>query len=141
VSYATQADLEAAFGADELRMLADRDRDGSADAAVVARALDAAEAEINSWLGGRYNQPLDPVPAQIRDIACDIARYRLDSVNPREVTRARYRDAIAALKDLSTGAAVLGSAGAGAGQVVAPPAGILAEGGSSVFGDDALRGF
>lgn len=101
MAYATLVDMEATFGAKELVMLADRNRDGVADVAVVDRALEDAEAEVNSYLATRYVLPLDPVPAQIRAITCDVARYRLDAMNPRAITQERYDRALKSLADIS----------------------------------------
>jgi phage gp36-like protein len=143
MTYATPADLEAAFGASELRALADRDRDGAPDPAVMTRALEDADAEINSYLAARYALPLSPVPAQIRAIACDVARHRLDALNPRDVVETRYRAALAALRDLSTGKATLGQAGAAASDPAAPapPTTVSFVEGARAFGDDRLIGF
>lgn len=139
--YATQPDLEAAFGLDELRALADRNRDGTPDAAVIARALEDAEAEVNSYLAARYTLPLDPVPGQIRAITCDVARYRLDSVNPRAATKERYLAALASLRDLASGKASLGSAGDAAAAAPPPPAQVQHESPPRAFSDDRLGGF
>jgi phage gp36-like protein len=143
MAYATLADLEAAFGSKEVLLLADRDRDQVADASVVARAGEDAEAEINSYLASRYVLPLDPVPAQVRTLACDIARYRLDAANPRQATKDRYDAAVRTLRDLAAGKATLGGASLSGPQPEGPtPASQFAvEGGARLFGDDQLAGF
>ena len=144
MAYATQADLEAAFGMKELVMLADRDRNGGPDPAVIDRAVEDAEGEINSYLASRYVLPLNPVPAQIRAITCDIARYRMDAANPRQATKDRYEAALATLRDLSIGKATLGASAALAGDPAAntpPPAMVQGFAPESVFSNDKLVGF
>jgi phage gp36-like protein len=144
MAYATQADLEAAFGVKELVILADRDRDGTPEPAIITRAIEDAEGEINSYLASRYQLPLDPVPAQIRAITCDIARYRMDAANPRQATKDRYEAALGTLRDLSVGKSTLGSTAALAGDPLAnqaPPAQVQGFFGPSVFSDDNLAGF
>jgi phage gp36-like protein len=144
MAYATAADLEAAFGVKELILLADRDRDQTPDPAVMARAIEDAEGEINSYLAKRYVLPLDPVPAQIRAITCDIARYRMDAANPRTATKERYEAALATLRDLSIGKATLGASAALAGDPAsnqAPPAQVHFYEPEKAFSDDRLAGF
>jgi phage gp36-like protein len=144
MAYATLADLEAAFGVKELVVLADRDRDQVPDAPVVGRAIEDAEGEINSYLASRYILPLDPVPAQIRAITCDIARYRMDAANPRQATKDRYEAALATLRDLSVGKATLGTSAALAGDpnsTTPPPAQVQSYVPDSVFSDEHLAGY
>lgn len=108
MSYTTQADLEARFGTAELLAIADRNADGLIDAAVVVQAIVDAEAEIDSYLGGRYTVPLGPtVPALVQRLAADMARYRLQDDNPLDEARERYARALAALRDLADGRASL----------------------------------
>jgi phage gp36-like protein len=145
MAYATGADLELAFGAQELIALADRNRDGVADVAVLERALDEASAEIDSYVLNRLAARPDPVPPQLRAIACDIARYRLSASNPREATLERYRQALAALRDIATGKAVIGldvsGGGAGDGGAVATDPGVAYYAEPSPVSDSALGGY
>ena len=108
MSYTTQADLEARFGTPELIATADRDGDGLIDAAVVVQAILDADAEIDSYLGGRYTVPLaPPVPVLVQRLAADLARYRLQDDNPLDEVRERYARALATLRDLADGRATL----------------------------------
>lgn len=108
MAYATQSDIVELYGADAL-FVADRDGDGMADTAAVARALEGAQDEIDSYIAVRYRLPL-PQPARIlRQYAVDIALYRLalsaDVLS--EEHRRRYDDTIAALKRIAKGEAAL----------------------------------
>jgi phage gp36-like protein len=106
--YATQADLEARFGADELTQLTDRVGAGVPDAAIVARALADADAEIDGYLASRYALPLATVPPVLVRIACDIARYRLWEDRASEEVRRRYEDARRMLESIARGQVSLG---------------------------------
>ena len=106
MTYATQTDLEDAFGADELTQLLTPH--GFADTAVLAAALARADGLINSYLAGRYLVPLTPVPAVVLGMAVDLTRYFLyDDAVPERV-RVAYEDAIAWLKDVARGTVTLG---------------------------------
>ena len=111
MSYATQADLETAFGVDELVQLTDRASPpaGTVDATVLARALDAADGEIDSYLASRYALPLASTPSILRDCAVDLARYRLHDRGVPEIVEANYKARIAWLRDVSSGRASLGA--------------------------------
>ncbi len=116
MSYATQADMIAAFGEREVIALADRDNLGVLDAALLAGALANAVGEIDTYLGARYAVPLADVPALIVTCCCDIARYRLSGASVTEVdtVRNRYKDAIRFLEGVRDGKTDLtGSLGAG----------------------------
>ena len=103
MAYATQADLETRFGTDELAQLTDRVNGAVIDAAVVARAIADAEAEIDSYLAGRYSLPLASVPSVLQRLCCDIARYYLHDESVTEAVRNRYTDSVRMLKAISTG--------------------------------------
>jgi phage gp36-like protein len=77
MSYATQDDLVAAFGQDQLLLIADRDNDGVLDADVIQRQLDGAGSIVDGFVRSRYTLPLSPVDGVIRDIVCDLARTAL----------------------------------------------------------------
>ena len=117
--YATQADLEARFGADELTQLTDRVNAGVPDAAIVARALSDADAEIDGYLASRYALPLATVPPALARIACDIARYRLWEDRASEEVRRRYEDARRLLESIARGQVSLGLPAANAAPALA----------------------
>lgn len=128
MSYATQQNLVTRFGSDELIQLTDLNNLGSIDPAVVSVALADADAEINSYLAGRYNLPLTQVSAELVRLACDIARYRLFDVRATEAVKVRYDDAIKKLRDIGKGLASLGIDEAGHAVAVAGDVQIVSDG-------------
>ncbi|MEP3298554.1 MAG: DUF1320 domain-containing protein [Pseudoruegeria sp.] len=107
MTYATQQDLIERAGENELRQIADHDRDGVADTEVVTAALEDADNTINGYVAVKYGTPLDPVPALVRTWAVSISRYVLHSNGAPKQVEADYKDAIAALKDVGAGRMVL----------------------------------
>lgn len=108
MAYATAADMEARFGADELVARTDRNATGTVDGTVLARALADAGAEIDGYLAARYQLPLPTIPPMLARIACDIARYRLWEDLASDEVRRRYEDARRLLEAISRGTVSLG---------------------------------
>lgn len=75
--YATSDDLVERFGEPQLLLLADRDGDQVIDVAVVAGAIADADAIVDLHVRGRYAVPLQPAPAEIKRIVCDLVRRSL----------------------------------------------------------------
>ena len=109
MSYAAQSDIDNRYGASLLLVIADRDGDGVVDSDAVMLALADADDTINAYLAERYQLPLLTVPPVLLKCACDIAIYNLAAL-PTDEMRARFDDAIKALKNISTGAMKLGVA-------------------------------
>jgi len=112
VTYALQADMVTALGEDELIQLSDRANPavGAIDAAVLTRALEAADGEIDSYLAARYTLPLASVPVILRDAAIDVARYRLHDRGMPDLVADNYKHRIAWLRDVAAGKASVGLA-------------------------------
>lgn len=110
MAYSTQSDLEAVYGADQLKRYADFDEDGLVDSAVLDEAIETADAVINSYLQRRYAVPLSPVPEVVKQQSLTIAYYYLQQRRGAisEDTRNAYRDAIAWCKDVARGDVLLG---------------------------------
>lgn len=108
MSYAAKADMVRCYSEAVLIDLTDRAGTGAIDDAVLNGALADADAEINTYLAGRYKLPLATVPSVLVGKACAIARYLLDGDNGNEIVRDRYRDAVAWLRSVTTGNASLG---------------------------------
>ena len=109
--YATQAGMVARFGQKEVVALTDRDFTGVIDEAVLTTALEMSGYEIDGYLGGRYNVPMDNPPPILIGFACDIARYRLcgtGGVQATDEIRDRYKDAIRFLEHVAAGRVTLG---------------------------------
>ena len=103
--YATKADIERIYGVELLTIISDLDENGRVDDLAVTAALETATSEIDSYVGGRYVVPLDPIPTYIRQCCVDIAVYRLaHSEAPRTAEmRLRYEDAMRYLRDVAKG--------------------------------------
>lgn len=142
--YATATDILTAHGPDAL-YVADRDGDGQVETPAVVRALDAATAEINSFLGVRYPMPLPSVDALVVQLCVDIAVYRLAQTHDRltDEIRKRYDDAIATLKRLAKGEQMLLVPTVPGGPEPAPtpdPRPIVTNGPPRIFSRDQTRG-
>lgn len=80
---------------------------------VIDDAIEAADAEINSYCAVRYAVPFSSVPLRIKNLSADMAVYylfkkRAATVGMPDPIRESYEDAIAYLKDVSKGIASLG---------------------------------
>lgn len=101
--YATRQDIEQSYGAQRLETLvaADLDMDTA-----VGRALAAASAEIDLYIGRRYQLPLTaPIPALIIAWCVDLACWKLAgsaAQNSDEVQKRADR-VLAMLKDVAAG--------------------------------------
>lgn len=139
--YCTLQQLIDRFGRDELTQLTDRQvpPSGAIDQAVVAAAIDDASQVIDSYLSGRYPLPLDTVPAPLRRVACDIARYYLYEDRVTEIVQARHDSALKFLQALSRGEVNLGASE----DAPAPQSSNEAqmESGGRTFGRDESSGF
>lgn len=98
MTYATRADMEARFGAEEALDLA------GMQAGRIESALSDATAEIDAALASAYRLPLAGGPwPRLVGVACDLARRALyDDVSSAEVS-ARAERAQAALARLAAG--------------------------------------
>lgn len=138
MTYASQADLVARYGHDEIVQLSDHEPIGAIDTDTVGRALTDADETINSYVGSRYKVPLTPVPRFVVKLAADIARYYLHRHGVPDNVQQAYDDAIAFLKDIGVGKASLDAAG-----VEAPTANrneVKISGPPRVMSRDSLRG-
>lgn len=108
MAYCTEDDLLNRVGEDTLsRLTSDA---GGVDSDVVARAISAADEEIDSYLGVHYTLPFAVTPDRVRDLSVDIAIYNLYGRRDADIPenrKNRYRDAVASLQRLATGKAVL----------------------------------
>lgn len=134
MSYASQQDMVLEFGDREVKLLTDRNNQGSIDTSVLQGALDYADDLIDAHLRSVVNTPLaTPVPGEILNIALDLARYRLyDRGETPQVVKDRNDQALRLLRDYRDGKLQL-------------PAGLAAdeaaEGQVDVLRDDADRKF
>lgn len=127
MSYATRADLEFRYGAEEVSI-----RESVLPAGALDRILQSVDAEIDAYLAGRYAIPLSPVPENIVNFAAAIARYRLLGESTSEHARTEYEDARAFLRDVQAGRARLDAAATVAG--ASPSEAVIVTGRGRVFG-------
>lgn len=109
MAYATQSDLLLRVTDQELQQLTDDDRSGQVDQDIVNGVLDEASAIVDSYCRTRYAVPLQQSTDATR-VTRDVAVYLLFSRRPQkmqETVKDRYEEAIALLKDVSTGKASL----------------------------------
>lgn len=102
MGYASRIDLESRFSAEEVSNLELVVGPGG-----VARALQDAAEEADSYVAVRYTIPLPSVPAPLRVAVCDIARFRLYKDRPTEEVKYRYEQAVKWLVALSVGKTAL----------------------------------
>lgn len=110
MAYCTYNDLVMRIGAPDLAKLADYDGDGTADADVVARAIDDAGALIDSYLCVKFAVPVDPVPEALRTRTVSLAIYllRLGRDSVTEDVRAQYEADVEWLREVVKGSVALG---------------------------------
>lgn len=141
MAYATQQDLIDRFGARELIQRTDRSLPQTAiDAAVVERHLGDADALIDTYVARVAALPLDPVPAALTKVACDIARYFVwgETAEKDGPVHRAYADGLRFLRDVAEGRVRLD---VGGDPVTPAGGGGVAYGGADrVFTRDSLRG-
>lgn len=111
MAYITQNDLLQRMTLKQLAQLTDDSgtTPASVNATVVNGVLDEASAKVDGYCRNKYAVPLQQ-SSEVAAIARDIAVYLVFSRRPGQIpseTRQRYEDAIALLKDISAGRAVL----------------------------------
>lgn len=108
--YCSQADILERLPEETLIQLTEDAGAGTVDAAVVARAIEDADAEIDGYLGSRHQVPLSPVPALVRKISVELAVYHLFSRRggAPEEWRQRYEDNRRLLENVAKGLVTLG---------------------------------
>lgn len=109
--YATQQDLIDAFGLTELLQRCDPEGTGTPDPEIVGRAIASAEAIVSGYLLGRYHLPLASVPALVRKLTCDLARYEYFSDEEVPRVSSGRKDAIRMLEQIAAGTVRLEAAG------------------------------
>ena len=107
----SQTDLVERFGEEEIARLSDHDEYRTINAAVVAKAIADAEAEVNSYLAPVGLVGITPPKALVLK-ACDIARYYLHEDGATEIVRERYKQAIVWLKEVMKNPSMLTGMGA-----------------------------
>lgn len=113
----TEGDIATArISVEQLKQLTSEDG-ASVVQAVVDAAIADADALIDSYCGKQYVVPFNPVPTRVKALSADIATFHLFKKRAMlfvgeipEAYRDMYDDAIAFLKDVATGKAVIDGA-------------------------------
>lgn len=104
IVYATLADMQATFPARDLVQLSDWSGAGAIDEARIDRVLAKAGTVIDGYVSAKYGDRSGlPVPALLREIACDIAFFELYRATPPEGVTKKRDAAIATLRDIASG--------------------------------------
>ena len=137
MTYATQQDLIDRYGEARLVELSDRavPPTNTIDAAVVDQALADAAAVIDSYVGGRYQTPVVPVPDVLRVHACVLAWSTLHVFTPDDKAVNDQRATIRHLEAIAAGRAQLPGA-----EVPSAPAEAEVVGPNRVVSRDTLCG-
>ncbi len=139
--YCSLNDLKQRLDVDVLVRLTDDAGTDQVNEDVVNQAIEDASAEVDGYLQGRYNVPLQPVPTLVRRLAADIAIYLLferrglDDAGPDGVVYKSYQAARDTLLRISRGEVRIGAA--------EPPAHseMQVKSADRVFSRDSLEGF
>jgi phage gp36-like protein len=137
--YCAKQDLIDRFGENELVALTDRDNLNVINETVLTQAITDASAEMDGYLGGRYELPLITIPPVLKSLCCNIARYKLYDEEASEQVTKRYDGSIKFLFSVSKGEISLGVDGSGSNAVSNDFASIESAG--SVFARDKSTGF
>lgn len=140
--YTTKQKLIEAYGEDHLVSLTDRAAEptGVIDDAVLAAGIAKADAEIDSFLAGRYRLPLSQVPDLVNELATTMTRFHLHRYEPPEYVRKAYDDALKALREIATGTRLLQAAGLTPAAAPANSAAPAFVGPNRSFSRDSMKG-
>ena len=111
MAYSTLTDLKKLIPEITIIQLTDDENTGAVNQSRVDEAIAQADAEIDSYCGGRYAVPFTTVPDIAKKISVDIAIYNLYSrrVESLPETRAdRYKNAIRQLEGIAKGLVSIG---------------------------------
>lgn len=111
MAYCTESDITKQLPGDRLIELTDDNNDGDADTGIIDQAIADADAEIDSYLAGRYIVPVSPVPDVVKKLSVDISIWNLYSRRSvaDETRKERYKAAIEMLKLVAKGQVTLGA--------------------------------
>lgn len=110
--YCTKDDMVSRFGSQELIDLT-APGEVQINEVVLNQAVLYASSLIDSYLGGRYQLPLNPVPTVLTRTACNLTRYYLYNDQMTEAVETSYKGSIKFLSDVSKGHVRLGVSSSG----------------------------
>lgn len=107
---------------------------------VINRALQDADDTINGYISARYTLPVNPVPAVLQRVACELARFYLYDDQVTDLIKDRHASNIKWLGEVSKGTVSLGADAATGVQPVSSAGAELVTGGK-VWGRESSTGF
>jgi len=110
--YCTLDDLKKRITEDELLRLTDEHELGAIDQTIVDEAIEAAGIEIDSYLGKRFDLPLNPLPGVVANLAKSIAIFNLygrSQEGPSDHWQKRYESSVALLSMIAAGDVSMGN--------------------------------
>ncbi|MGD9642778.1 MAG: gp436 family protein [Elusimicrobiales bacterium] len=144
MAYCTAADLTERMSTDELIQLTDDAGTGVPNQDIISTAIAAAQGTIDGYLRGRYPVPLASVPGLVKNLALDLAAYKLfkrrNQLMVNEARELMYKQAVSQLKDIQAGIIILETAD----KKPLPPASLMRTNkrpADRMFGKDKLEGF
>ncbi|MCF6246916.1 MAG: DUF1320 domain-containing protein [Desulfobacula sp.] len=141
MTYCTLDDIFGGIDEEDVIAYTDDFESGIVNIDNVNKAITGADALINSYIAKRYSVPVDPVTDMIKDLAVDIAIYKIcsrRSAAPEE-RRDKYEDAVRYLKEIASGKAILPEAAAAPSDSSDHTVSISSN--SRVFSRDSMKGF
>ena len=141
MGYCTISDILDMMDEDEVIRYTDDAGAGVINTDVTDKAMTAADALIDSHLAVRYSVPLAPVPDLVRDLAVDIAIYKIHTHRPGipDEVRTKYDDAVKYLEKAASGKIIIpGAAAAPDGE---SSGSVAITGPSRIFSRDSLKEF
>ena len=111
--YSTLTDIKKLIPEESIIQLTDDENTGAVVESRVTEAIAQADAEIDSYCGGKYSVPFTVVPDIVKKISVDIAIYNLYSRRVEEIPETRtdrYKNAIRQLEGISKGTISIGEA-------------------------------
>jgi phage gp36-like protein len=141
MGYATIQDLQDRYLERDLIQLSDPLAQ-TLQTAVLQKALDDADSEIDSYLVSRYALPFANPPAVLVRVACELAIFHLQtlrSLGDLEDSRARYRHDLEFLRGVNAGHYLLGEGASAAPQATATSIAIRSQ--DRVLTNELLDGF
>ncbi len=106
MAYCTLDDIKKMIPEITIIQLTDDEDTGEIVESRVDEAIEAADAEIDSYCAGRYSVPFETVPPLVKKLSVDLAVYNLYARKVESVPEAkkdRYNNAMRALRDVAAG--------------------------------------
>lgn len=143
--YCILDDLKSAAPETDLIQLTDDAGTGTINLAIVSEVITYAGDLIDGYLRSRYTLPLNPVPSLIKDIAVDLALYKLYkrrfNLSAPDGISESFKNSMKTLKEIPAGTVSLGTDALPQG--LPEPGKVLTNKTSDdrVFSKDVLKGF